>query len=131
MPCCLVLKAEQDLPPFSLNSREYPATLYCVNLKRMLCSDALSFVWFRSMNALVRVLNPLITTTERIHAQVVDWSDEFVTLRLKQPMLVATMVQVRFQGRIALGEVRQCAPANEEFEIRIHFQDVLTVGDTG
>jgi hypothetical protein len=77
--------------------------------------------------AFIMILNPLVTSGEPLYAQVIDWCEPEGTLRLKEPMLVATVVQVRYHGRIALGEVRQCKPANGGYEIRVHFQDVLGV----
>ena len=79
--------------------------------------------------ALVKILHPL-NSQERLEARVVEWSDPYVTLRLPQRLMPATVVQIRFGGRIAMGEVRRCDPAHDEFEIQIQFQDVLSVGET-
>lgn len=80
-------------------------------------------------SAILKILNPLLTAREKIHATVVDRSDPRATLRLAEPMLVGTVVQVRFHDRIALGEVRRCEPDGGEYEIIIEFQDVMTMGE--
>jgi len=77
--------------------------------------------------ALVKILDPLSTACERFEARVVTWAEPYLTLRLQQPILVPTVVQVRFHGRIALGEIQECFEAGGEFEIRVQFQDVMSM----
>jgi len=78
----------------------------------------------------LKILNPISTSREKLNAQVIGHSDPGATLRMKAPILIGTMVQVRFPDRIALGEVRGCNPSGGEFVIEVDFQDVLNMGDT-
>ena len=76
----------------------------------------------------LKSLNPLVTSSEKMRAHVLDRSDSEATLRIAEPLLVGSTVQVRFKDRIALGDVRFCSAVNGEYDVCIHFHDVLTVG---
>lgn len=79
--------------------------------------------------AVVRLLDPLATSQERLPASILEWSDPFMMLRLPRPVLVASMLQVRYQDQIVLGEVRGCAPAGDSYDVRIQLQDVFRTGE--
>jgi hypothetical protein len=75
-------------------------------------------------SAFVRLLNPL-QTSERLPARVADLSRGGMKLILDRPLMPGTLVQIRFEGKLLLGEVRFCNPVDAEFQIGIRLQDIF------
>jgi hypothetical protein len=79
--------------------------------------------------ATIKSLNPLITSSDRIKAEVMDRSEAKATLRVSAPLHVGTTVQIRFRDHLVLGDVQTCKPSNGGFEVTVHFQDVMPVSE--
>jgi hypothetical protein len=75
--------------------------------------------------ASVKILHPVVTSGDRVEGRAVNLSRSGLKLRIPEPMLPGTMVQVRFMDRIALGEIRYCIPTGAEFYVGVRFQDVM------
>ena len=75
--------------------------------------------------ASVKIVHPVITSGDRVEGRAVNLSKSGLKLRIPEPMLPGTMVQVRFMDRIALGEIRYCIPTGMEFYVGVRFQDVM------
>jgi hypothetical protein len=75
--------------------------------------------------AAIKILHPAATSGDRMDGRAVNLSRSGLKLRVPQPMLPGTMVQVRFMDRIALGEIRYCIPTGPEFYVGVRFQDVM------
>ncbi len=74
--------------------------------------------------ATVKVLNPL-QTAARFDARIVEMSRGGMKLRLPHSLMPGTLVQIRFQAKLALAEVRYCEAAGAEYYAGVRFQDVL------
>jgi len=74
--------------------------------------------------ATVKVLNPL-QTAARFDARIVEMSRGGMRLRVPQSLMPGTLVQIRFQTKLALAEVRYCETAGAEYYAGVRFQDVL------
>jgi hypothetical protein len=75
--------------------------------------------------ASVKILHPVVTSGDRLEGRAVNLSRSGLKLRIPEPMLPGTMVQVRFMDRIALGEIRYCIPTGQDFYVGVRFQDVM------
>jgi hypothetical protein len=75
--------------------------------------------------ASVKILHPATTSHERMDGRAVNLSRSGLKLRVPEPLLPGTVVQVRFLDRIALGEIRYCIPTGTEFYVGVRFQDVM------
>ncbi len=69
--------------------------------------------------ARVKVLNPLTSTGPSMHAELLNFSEEGLQVRVPQSILIGSTVQVRTRDGIAFGEVRSSAPSGAEFEIGV------------
>jgi hypothetical protein len=77
--------------------------------------------------ASVKILHPATTSGDRMDGRAVNLSRSGLKLRVPEPMLPGTVVQVRFLDRIALGEIRYCIPTGSEFYVGVRFQDVMEI----
>jgi hypothetical protein len=73
--------------------------------------------------ATVKVLNP--QTSDRISARLVEISKGGLKLRLSEPLMPGTLVQIRFSGKLVLAEVRYCNVADAEFHVGVRLQDIF------
>jgi hypothetical protein len=74
--------------------------------------------------AKLKVLTPLQTPI-RLSVHIIEMSRGGMKISVKQPLMPGALVQIRFQGKLALAEVRYCAPAGAEYHVGVRFQDVL------
>lgn len=73
--------------------------------------------------ATLKLLNP--QTSARIPAIIVDSSGGGVKLSVDRDILPGTLVQVRVDGRVLLGEVRFSNPQGNAYLVGVRLQDVF------
>jgi hypothetical protein len=73
--------------------------------------------------ARVKVLDPLISLGPSFQASLVDTSDKGLKLQVPRSILPGSVVQIRLQDRIVLGEVRYCNPSGSEFHIGLRLKE--------
>ena len=71
----------------------------------------------------MHVLHPL--STARIDVRVLDVSKDGLRLRVPEFLQPGSVIQVRLESSIALGEVRYCRAAHGGFDAGIQLQDVF------
>lgn len=73
--------------------------------------------------ARAKVLDPLISLGPSFQASVVDTSATGLKLRVPRSILPGSVVQIRFQRQIVLGEVKYCNPFGTEFHIGLRLKE--------
>jgi hypothetical protein len=73
--------------------------------------------------AFMQVLNPL--ATNRVEVRVLDVSRDGLKLRVPEFLPPGSVIQVRMENSIALGEVRYCRALQAGFDAGVQLQDVF------
>jgi|SRR5580692_9456670 hypothetical protein len=73
--------------------------------------------------ARVKVLHPLTSLEPSAPGRVVDRSSQGLGLRVPWSVFPGSLLQIRFLGRIVLGEVRYCLAAGDEFRIGMRLKE--------
>lgn len=73
--------------------------------------------------ARVKVFHPLTSLEPSTHGRVVNRSSKGLGLRVPWSVFPGSLVQIRFLGRIVLGEVRYCMAADDEFRIGMRLKE--------
>ncbi len=76
--------------------------------------------------AKIKLLNPL-EPTERA-ARVIEMSPGAMKLHVAAMLLPGTLVQIRYQGKLLMGEVSSCEPAPAGFVAGVRLQDIFETG---
>jgi len=77
--------------------------------------------------ATIKLLNPLQTLTD-VSVRVLEISRLGLKLCVNQPLMPGTLVQIRFNGKLLLGEVRYCKAVGDDFHAGVRLQDVFDTG---
>lgn len=77
--------------------------------------------------ATIKFLNPVQSSAD-VSARVLEISRGGLKLRVNRPLMPGTLVQIRFGGKLLMGEVRHCDPAGDEYHAGIRLQDVFDTG---
>jgi hypothetical protein len=80
--------------------------------------------------ATLKLLNPL-QTASRIPATVVESSRGGLKLRVDRDVLPGTLVQIRIDGQVLLGEVRFSNPYSGAYHVGVRLQDVFETNADG
>jgi hypothetical protein len=70
-----------------------------------------------------RVLNPLLEKVLKV--QILDRSTDGLSVRAARSLLAGTLVQVRLEDSIVLGEVRYCVRAGDAFRVGIRIENSI------
>ena len=73
--------------------------------------------------ARIKVLNPMLSLGPSFPGRVVNTSSKGLKVRAQRSILRGSVVQVRFQDRIILGQVKYCGPVENEFNIGIRVKE--------
>ncbi len=74
--------------------------------------------------ATIKVLNPLQSASP-FPARIVEMSRGGMKVRLKQSLMPGTLVQIRFKGKLAMGEIRYTERSGSDYYTGVRLQDVL------
>lgn len=74
--------------------------------------------------ATLKFLNP-VQTASRIPATILNSSRGGIKLSVDRDVLPGTLVQVRVDGRVLLGEVRFSRPQGSEYHVGVRLQDIF------
>ena len=75
-------------------------------------------------NALLKVIDPLVSTGPSTRVQVIRESNTDVSVRVPRPVFVGAAVHLTMRNRILMGEVRECVATDIDHEIRLAVREV-------
>jgi hypothetical protein len=78
--------------------------------------------------AKVKALDPLTSTAPPSPAQVTEYSEKGIMLRVKRRLTVGTVVQLHLDGDFSLWKVFCCVPEENGFHLGLEFVEAVSPG---
>src|SRR5437016_4165430 len=75
--------------------------------------------------ARVKALDPLTSTRPPSMAQVVEFSEQGLKLRMQRSMITGTLVQLHVERSFSLWKVRYCQPDGDQYHVGLEMAKIV------